>query len=110
MTTISLILDRRRPTKVGYFRICLLLYHNKQQVYIPTGFSIPSNEWMKSKEKIKSGSQTIEKPNDVNTLLLRKKSNAAEIIETLNRSNELDKLDIFELRDRILNKSEKISF
>jgi integrase/recombinase XerD len=110
MTTISLILDRRRPTKEGYFRICLLLYHNKHQVYIPTGFSIPSNEWMKSKEKIKSGSQTIEKPNDVNTHLLRKKSNAAEIIETLNRSNELDKLDIFELRDRILNKSEKISF
>lgn len=110
MTTITLVLDRRRPTKAGHFRICMLLYHKKHQVYIPTGFNIPSNEWVTSKEKIKAGSQTIEKPNDVNTLLLSNKSNASEIIEKLSRSGELEKLDVFELRDLILNKSEKVSF
>ena len=110
MASASLVIDRRKEAKDGTFRICILLYHQKKLVYIPTGYSVIKKDWVTRKEEIRAGCKSFDDPAEINTILLNKKADAMNIIEKLKNAGEVNRLDIFELRDRILNKSEKLSF
>jgi integrase/recombinase XerD len=110
MASASLVIDRRKEAKDGTFRICILLYHQKKLIYIPTGYSVIKKDWVTRKEEIRTGCKSFDDPEEINTILLNKKVSALNIIEKIKNTGEIDHLDIFELRDRILNKSDKLSF
>ncbi len=110
MTSLSLIIDKRSKKKDGSRRICLLLYHGHKQVYIPTGYHVEAQYWDQKKERVRSGCRTIDDLEEFNNGLFFIKTDGLKVIEKLRRRGELNEMDALDLRNRVLNLSDQLSF
>ena len=110
MTSLTLVIDKRRKKKDGTRRICLLLYHDHKQVYIPIGYYVEEQHWDQKRERVRSSCRAIEDLEEFNNCLLFTKTDGLKVIEKLRRRNELDGMDALDIRNRILNLSDQLSF
>ena len=104
-TSIRLVLDKRRPRKDNTYPIALRLIHNRQTTHMALGYSILEKDWNKTTGEIKKSCKTIGGVNRANELILSKRSEAKTLITDLERSGDLARVTISDLRKMILGTS-----
>ncbi len=109
-TNIQISLDTRRAKKDGSFPLILRLSHNRKTIPISLGYSIKKDDWDIKNRKIKKSYTGVLNVTRLNNFLAKEKARALDIVTQLQDSNELNKLSVRQLKDRILNKSGNFTF
>ena len=109
-TYLTLLLDGRRIKKDGTFPIIIRLTHLRKTTSIATGFSVEQKDWNERKSQIKNNYTGVSSVNHLNTLLLKELARANEIINKLFDRGELYYLSIYEIKQKIIRKTNYESF
>jgi hypothetical protein len=109
-TNLSLSLDTRRKKKDGTFPIILRLSHKRKTTSISLGYSVLESDWDKRNRKIKKSYKGVSSVSRLNNILLKKKTEAMHIINSLADKEELNFLSINQLKAKIYNQASYDSF
>ena len=109
-TSTKIILDDRRPKDDGTFPIVIRLTHNRITRYIHTGYSVNPDEWDEPSKYVISKNISAKELKVINSRIRLKESAANDIILELEKFGELEKLSATEVKDKIINKSPKVTF
>lgn len=109
-TNIILALDNRRPKSNGTFSIILRIVHNRNSSQITTGYSVQERDWDDKARKIKTTFKGSDSVARLNNILLKKKTEAMDIISRLDEAKTLDSFSVLQLKEMIEGKSGKDSF
>lgn len=109
-TNIVLTIDKRRKRKDNTYPIILRLSHNRKTTAISVGYFIEQNYWDDSKRMVKSSYKGTQSVKRLNNHFQKKRTDALDIITKLEESGELNRLSITQLKERIVNTSQKMSF
>ncbi|MAU26042.1 MAG: transposase [Muricauda sp.] len=109
-TYLMLLLDTRRAKKDGSFPIIFRLTHLRKTTSISTGYSILEKYWDSQKCAIKKTYTKVEFIARLNTLLLKEEARANDIINKLYDSGKLNYLSITQVKSRINQNSNYVSF
>jgi len=109
-TNILIILDKRRQKKDKTYPLILRIIHNRKSISISLGYSLLEKDWNEKTTSIKKTSKVVSNVTRLNNLISKQKTRAFDIITQLQDSGEIETLSSKEIKDRILNKSSKITF
>ncbi len=101
-TSVKLVLDQRRSRKDNTYPVALRLIHNRQTTHVTLGYSILAKDWNAGTGEIKNSCKTVGGVNRANELILNKRSEAKTLITDMERSGELARLSISDLRRMIV--------
>lgn len=109
-TNLTLSLDTRRKKKNGTFPIILRLGHKRKTTSISLGYSVMESDWDKRNRKVKKSYKGVSSISRLNNILLKKKTDAMDIINNLADKEELNFLSINQLKAKISNQASYDSF
>jgi site-specific recombinase XerD len=109
-TTVALVLNYRRAKADGTYAVLLRITHHRVSTQISTGVFIPEKDWDNQKRIVKGTYKGTESVTRLNNMLQKKKTEANDIITKLHEQKTLDTFTVFELKDMIDKKSDKLSF
>ena len=107
---ISINLDLRYKNKDEEYPVCLILYIRRSKYYIPLDVSVCREHWDKANEKILPGAKLHPSVGWYNDRIFEKKLNARKILVKLDENNEIENLTGSDIKRRIQNKSNRLSF
>lgn len=91
-TSISLLLDTRRPKKNGTFPLILHIIHNRTKAQILTGTYLLEKDWSDDKKLIKSSFKDTDSVTRLNNQILKKKAELSSFITDLDDAKKLAKI------------------
>lgn len=109
-TNIVVSLDTRRSKKGDLYPLVLRLGHNERTTTIPLKISIAKNDWDEQTRKVKKTYVGTESVSRINNIIQKNKADAMDIILKLQESQQLARLSVVEVRDRIVKKNTSTSF
>ena len=109
-TNITLSLDTRRPKKGNTYPLILRLSHHRKTTSISLGYSISKEHWDSKKRIIKKSYKGVSSVSRFNTMLLKEKAKAMDILNALSENGELGYLSIGQIKDRLVNRNNGQSF
>jgi site-specific recombinase XerD len=109
-TTVALVLNYRRAKADGTYAVLLRITHHRVSTQISTGVFIPEKDWDNQKRLVKGTYKGTESVTRLNNMLQKKKTEANDILTKLHEQKTLDTFTVFELKDMIDKKSDKLSF
>jgi len=104
-TSVRLVLDKRRSRRDNTYPVALRLIHNRQTTHMALGYSILEKDWNKTSSEIKKSCKTVGGVNQANELILSKRSEAKTLITDMERSGDLARLSISDLRKMMVGTS-----
>ncbi|MEN0047330.1 MAG: site-specific integrase [Bacteroidota bacterium] len=104
MITVKVVLDNRSVKKDGTSPLKLRLLYNRKSNQLSLGYAILSKDWDAKRERIKSSCNTINNINRINSILLKKKQEAFDILSQLDSDGRLDTLSFKEIKMFLLKK------
>ncbi|WP_373519125.1 phage integrase SAM-like domain-containing protein [Pricia sp.] len=105
-TNITLSMDKRRKRKDGMCPIIFRLSHHRKTISITTGFAVPPEYWNEKNREIKRTYNGVSSVARLNNLLMKKKTDLRDGINSLEENSSLEALSITDLKN-ILTKSNK---
>lgn len=108
-TNILLVLDNRRAKQDGTYPILLRIVHHRVSSQISTGIFVKEKDWDSKGRKIKPSYRGTESVARLNNQLLKKKTEAVDIVTKLDEQKRLDSLSVIQLKELIERKVEKLS-
>ncbi|MEZ5082656.1 MAG: site-specific integrase [Bacteroidales bacterium] len=84
--------------------------HNRKPAYIPLSTYVKKDEWLNKEQQIHKKCKRYKNLSRVNDYITRKRLEANSIVTGLLESGEAEFLTVYDIRDRILNKSDNGSF
>lgn len=102
--SVNLELDKRYQKKDGSYPIKLLIVISGEPLRISTGYSVEPKYWQENSQSIKTTCKAFQNVTRVNNLLNKQKSKALDMLTQLQDNNELDKLSLNEIKNRIASK------
>ncbi len=109
-TNIVVSLDTRRSKKGDLYPLVLRLGHNERTTTIPLKISLSKKDWDEQARKVKKTYVGAESVSRINNIIQKNKSDAMDIILKLQESDQLARLSVVEVRDRIVKKNTSTSF
>ncbi|MFN8237125.1 MAG: site-specific integrase [Chitinophagales bacterium] len=109
-TTVVFSLDYRTPKKDGTCALLLRIIHHGKPAQITTGIYLHEKDWDDKKRLIKSSYKGTESITRLNNYLQKQKAEALDIITKLADNKTLDSFSVYDLKDLIKKKSDKVSF
>ncbi len=109
-TNIVISLDERREKKDGSYPLVMRLGHNKRTTAIPLDISLQKKDWDNEARIVKKSYQGTNSVTRLNNLIQKAKSEAMDIILTLNETGRLQSLTIVEIRNLLVKKNTSTSF
>lgn len=100
-TNLIISLDKRRQKKDGTYPLIFRLTHKRRTTSISLGYSIPLSDWDGKKKEIKRNSKVSSSIARINNLIQKKKAEAMGVITQLEEQEQLQVLDVKQLRDRL---------
>lgn len=91
-TSITLLLDMRRPKKNGTFPLILRIIHNRTKAQILTGIYLLAKDWNEEKLLVKSSYKDTRNVTRLNNQLVQKKAALSDFISKLDETKELARL------------------
>jgi integrase/recombinase XerD len=109
-SSVSISLDTRRAKKDGSYPIVIRISHGRNTINIQSGYDVIEKHWDSNNRKIRSSCTTIDNVTRANNTLLKKKSDAVEIIVDLETKGILNTYSTKQLKERILGCSNNITY
>ena len=106
--TTRIFLEQRQTKKDGSKTLKLRITVDRKLIEISTGFSIPPKDWNPKTQTVKATCKTITNVTRLNSLLLRKKSEAMNILTQLQDNGELAQMSTKEIKSRITGKRSQV--
>ena len=103
-------LDLRRKKKDETYPIVLRIVCNLDSRTIPLNYSVLKDDWDPDTEMIRKECKQFTGVTRINNFLHKKQQEAQDVLDKLNTSGEIEKLSIAEIKNRILDKKDYISF
>lgn len=91
-TSITLLLDMRRPKKNGTFPLIFRIIHNRTKAQILTGIYLLAKDWNEEKLLIKPSYKDTKNITRLNNQLVQKKATLSDFISKLDEKKELVRL------------------
>jgi site-specific recombinase XerD len=107
--SVSLALDRRVENKGGSYKIMLQVIVNRKMTSIATEYAIPEKEWDAKNRKIRNTSTVAGNIARVNNILNKQRADIMDKITALHDEGMLDKLDMKDIRARLVAKSNSVT-
>jgi site-specific recombinase XerD len=109
-THFNLLLDTRRKRKDNTFPIIFRLIHLGKSTSIATGYYVEKRYWDTAKKEVKNSYPDTFSVARLNTVLLKERARANDILNKLADQRKLRFLSLKELRDKITTKAVYDSF
>lgn len=109
-TRLNLLLDTRRKRKDNTFPIIFRLIHLGKSTSIATGYSLEKQYWDPVKQEVRNSYKETTSVARLNTVLLKEKARANDILNKLADQRKLRFLSLKELRNKLTTKSVYDSF
>lgn len=109
-TTIVLSLDKRRKRKDNTFPLVLRLSHKRKTIAIPLHYFLEEKYWDEKNRKIRASYKGTQSVTRLNNFYQKKRADALDTITKLEETNELERLSVAQLKERIVNIYQKVSF
>ncbi len=109
-TSVTLSLDTRRAKADGTFPIVLRLSHGRKTIGIPTGYSVIEKFWDDQNRRIKTSCNTIDNVTRVNNFLLKKRSEAMDLISELDSKKKLATMSAAQIKEKLKGRSTTTTF
>lgn len=104
MATVNIILDTRSKKKDNTYPLKIRIIHNRDCCHVPLGYSVYEKDWNETKQIILSSCKYIENITRLNSMFLKEKQKALEVISKLEDEGVLETLSIEELKKLIKGK------
>lgn len=109
-TNIVISLDTRRAKSDGSFPLIMRLGHLERTTSIPLGISLKEKDWDSQNKVVKKSYTGTDTVSRLNNFIQKRKSDAMDIILKLQEAGQLQTMSVTELRSRIDQKDESMSF
>lgn len=109
-TSIVYSLDYRSQKKDGTFPLLMRIIHNGVPAQITTGYYFKKEDWEAKKRFVKSSYKGTESVTRLNNHLLKKRSEALDIVTKLADAKTLDSFSATQIKELIRKKTDKVSF
>jgi len=109
-TNVKIVLDKRFDKADKTYPLIIRISHNRRNISIPLGYSLPEKDWNENTKEVKSSFRGVSNVTRLNKLIQQKKINAMDIINQLQDSGEIENLTIKEIKSRIVARSSDATF
>lgn len=108
MVSVKIVLDTRRKKNDNTSPIKLRIVHNRQTFHLYTGHRAQAKDWDENGKKLKQSCKTVENVTRFNSLFLREKQKAFDVLSRLEEDGKLDTLSFDEIRRHLESKQTEV--